>query len=88
MAFTVTRTPTVFGNKKVDILKLTADAATQTVSTTLGVIEGYSIGYGSMSSQGIKVYINSNASGVATKGSIGISGCSSGDDFYLTVYGR
>ena len=88
MAYTVTRYASVFGNKRAVGLKVTADAATQTVQTGLGVIEWYSIGYGSMSSNGIKVAINSNASGVAEFGSVGVTGCTTGDDFYLTVYGR
>jgi hypothetical protein len=90
MAWTVTRYPTVFGNKKVVGLKLTADAATQTVETGLSVIEWFSLGtYGSMASQtGRFVFINSNASGIASMGVIGCSGFAVGDDCYVTVYGR
>lgn len=90
MAWTVTKYNTVFGNKKVVGLKLTADAATQTVETGLSVIEWYSLGtYSSMASQtGRFVHINSNASGVASMGVLGCSGFAIGDDVYVTVYGR
>jgi hypothetical protein len=89
MAWTVTRYPSVFGNKKTAIIKMTADAATQTVETGLKVIEGYNLGYGSMSTLvGPKVFINSNASGVESMGVLGCSGFTSGDDLYVTVYGR
>lgn len=89
MAWTVTRYPSVFGNKRTAILKLTADAATQTVETGLSVIEGYSLGYGSMSTiTGLSIAINSSASGVQAFGSVGFSGFTSGDDLYVTVYGR
>lgn len=89
MAWTVTRTHTVFGNKKTVLLKCTADAATQTVETGLSYIESYSLGYGSMNTYvGPKVYINSNASGVQSNGVIGCSAFVSGDDIYVTVYGR
>ena len=88
MAYTVTKINTTFGNKKVVGIKLTADAATQTVETGLSVIEWHSIGYGSMASQGVKVFINSNASGVQSNGVLGCSGFASGDDMYVTVYGR
>ncbi len=88
MAYTVVKYPSVFGNKRAIGLKITADAATQAVETGLKVIEWLSVGYGSMSSQGVKCAINSNASGVATPGTLGLSGFTSGDDFYVTVYGR
>lgn len=90
MAWTVTRYPTVFGNKKVVGLKLTTDAATQTVETGLSVIEWYALGsFNSMASQtGRAVYINSNASGIASMGVLGCSGFAVGDDIYVTVYGR
>lgn len=89
MAWTVARQPSVFGNKRVELLKLTADTATQTVQTSLGVIEHYDLGYGSMSTiVGPKIYINSNASGVQSFGVLGCSGFTAGDDVYVTVYGR
>lgn len=89
MAWTVTRYPSVFGNKRTVLMKCTADAATQTIQTGLSVIEAISLGYGSMSTiVGPKVYINSNASGVAELGSVGCSAFTSGDDVYITVYGR
>ena len=88
MAWTVTRYPSVFGNKAIVGLKCSADAATQTVQTGLKAIEWYSIGYGSMSTLvGPKVFINSSASGVEAKGSLGCSGFTSGDEVYITVYG-
>jgi hypothetical protein len=89
MAYTVTRSPSAFGNKRVEILKIVADAATQTVQTSLGVIEGHSLGYGSMSTiVGPKIFINSNASGVQSFGVLGCSGFTSGDEIYVTVFGR
>lgn len=90
MAWTVTKYQTVFGNKKVVGLKLTADAATQTVETGLSVIEWASVNnFASMASQDARyVFINSNASGVASNGVLGCSGFAVGDDIYVTVYGR
>lgn len=90
MAWTVTRYPTVFGNKRAVGLKLTTDAATQTVETGLSVIEWISLGnFGSMASQsGRYIFINSGAGGTATGGVLGCSGFATGDDIYVTVYGR
>ena len=89
MAWTVTRYPTVFVNKAVVGLKLTADAATQTVETGLKNIEWYTQGgFASMASQtGRYIYINSNASGVQSFGVLGCSGFATGDDIYVTVFG-
>ncbi len=90
MAWTVTRYPTVFGNKRVVGLKCTADAATQTVDTGLSVIETYALGtFNSMASQtGRYVFINSGAGGTATNGVLGCSGFAIGDDVFITVFGR
>ena len=89
MAYTVTRYNTVFGDKRVIGLKIVADAATQTIETGLGVIEWYGAGmHSSMATFGVKVAINSNASGVQSMGVLGLSGCAAGDEFYVTVYGR
>lgn len=88
MAYTVTRSRTVFGNKGAVLLKITADAATQTVETGLKRIEHYSLGFGSMSTRtGWSIFINSNASGVQSNGVLGVSGVAIGDDIYVTVYG-
>lgn len=90
MAYTVTRYKTVFGDKRAVGLKVTTDAATQTIETGLSVIEWFSMGnLASMASQtGRYVFINSSASGVATPGVLGCSGFAVGDDFYVTVFGR
>ncbi len=88
MAFTLVRTPTVFGNMAAEIIKVTADASTQNVQTRLGTVVGMSYGPVSMNSSNIHIAVNSGAGGTALAGVIGISGCTSGDLFYLTVYGR
>lgn len=89
MAWTVTREHTVLGNKRVVLMKLSADAATQTVESGIGVIDNFSIGVNSMTTvAGFKIAINSNASGVASNGVLGLSGFTNGDVIYVTVYGR
>lgn len=90
MAYTVTRTKSAMGDQRVEILNITADAATQTVSTTLAHINAISVAMLSCSTGTALPHlsINSNASGVATEGSIGISGVTSGDAFIIICYGR
>ena len=87
MAYTLVRTPSTFGNQAVEMIKVTADAATQNVNTRLKNIVGFSYGPVSMNSSNIHIAVNSSATGVATPGQLGISGCTSGDLFYVTVYG-
>lgn len=89
MAWTVTREHTVLGNKRVVGLKLSADAATQTVESGLSIIDWFSMGISSMTTNAsFKVAINSNASGVASNGVLGCSGFTNGDVVYVTVFGR
>jgi hypothetical protein len=90
MAYTVTKlVSTVWGNHRVLQFDVTADAATQTVVTTLGLIYGMAICPASMMSQASLTFqANSNATGVRAYGSVGMSGLTNGDHFYLTVIGR
>lgn len=88
MAYTVSRgAPTVFGNKRAIAMRITADQATQTVETGLSVVEWHSVSPVSCTTAALKVHPNSNASGVQSMGVIGISGATSGDIFFVTVYG-
>jgi hypothetical protein len=90
MAWTITRlVNTVFGNDRVVMLKVSTDAATQTVETGLSYIYGVSLAPVSMSTLGsFTIQPNSGASGVKKLGYIGCSGFAATDTFYLTVYGR
>lgn len=88
MAWTVTKTNMILGNKRAMLLDVSVDAATQTVETGLSYIEGVAIGAKSLSTGGVKVYANSNASGVQSLGVLGCSGFVSGDDLFVLVYGR
>ena len=87
MAYTVSKVLSVFGNERAVHLDITADAATQTVETGLKRIIAHATGPQSLSTAGIKVYANSNASGVQSFGVLGLSGLVSGDELYVTVWG-
>lgn len=87
MAWTVTRTHMVIGNQRAVSIKMSADAATQTVETGLSRVEGMTIGYMSCSTRPQYVYYNSNASGVQSMGVLGLSGFTSGDEMVVMVYG-
>jgi len=79
---------TVFGDKRVHGIRLTADAATQAVDTGLSYIDTVTLAPQSLSTAAIKVAINELAAGTASVGYVGISGCASGDEFILTVFGK
>jgi hypothetical protein len=87
MAYTVTKTPSAFGNQAVVLLEITADAATQTIETGLKNIVGMAVGKDSMASNGHTIAVNSGAGGTSTGGVLGISGVASGDHFFVTVFG-
>ncbi len=89
MAYTVTvLAKTVHGNERVHHLHVLADAATQNINTGLDRVFSYSLGIASMTAVTSHFYINSGAGGTALNGYIGASGLTSGDEFYMTVFGR
>lgn len=88
MAFTVSSKQSVFGNQRVVIMDITADAATQTIETGLKKVNGFVTGPKSMNSANFKMAANSNASGVQSFGVIAITGVTSGDALFVTVYGE
>ena len=88
MAYTVSSKQSVMGNQRVVMMDITADAATQTVETGLKKINAFSSGPQSLSTAGIKIYANSNASGVQSYGVLGLSGLVSGDELFIVVYGE
>lgn len=87
MAYTVTKTPTVFGNLGAVVMKVVCDSASATVETGLKRIDGLSVAIGSAASSNFKLYPNSGTAGTSIAGSINFTGMTSGDVVYLTVYG-
>jgi len=87
MAWTVTRTNTVFGNQGAVILHCVADAAEQNIQTGLKKIVGMTMGHISLTTALSKIAINSNSTGVAADGTLGCSGFVSGDVIDFVVYG-
>jgi hypothetical protein len=87
MAYTVTRQQSVFGNMRAVLMEVTADAATQVIETGLGKIVGFSYAPKSMNSSNIHMAINSSATGVQSYGVFSVTGCTSGDNFHVVVYG-
>lgn len=89
MAYSASKTEqTVFGNQRVWQGVVTADAASGTVSVGFNSIIHVEWSPVSMTSTGIRVRKNATAAGVASNGTIGISGAVSGDEIYFTVYGK
>ena len=87
MAYTVTKTQSVFGNERVVHMEVTADAATQTIETGLKNVIAISYAPKSMNTSNIHISTNSNASGVQSFGVVAVTGNTSGDNFFITVYG-
>jgi hypothetical protein len=89
MAFTVVKTPTVFGNKKVVILNVTTDGAGSNIETGLGYIEAVTVGqFYSMATGGAQIRKNVNSTGTAANGTLGLSGFSAAAEVDIVVYGR
>lgn len=93
MAFTLTNyAKTVFGNQNVWQGKVTADAVSGVVSfgyVSLTNVQ-WSPASATTNNSGVapRFRINTNAAGSSSAGDLGVSGVVSGDEFYVTVYGR
>lgn len=92
MAFTVAAIDkTVFGNKSIVILSCTADAASDAFATGFRVVDHVQFSPQSMStgaSGGPKIKKNVLTAGTASNGYVAVTGVTSGDVFFLTVYGH
>ncbi len=90
MAFTVTRESTALGNKRVALLTVSADSAEANISTGLAYITHISVAMISCATGTALPHIsyNSNSTGVASPGTLGVSGVTSGDVFHVVCYGR
>ena len=89
MAFTVTRTvQTVFGDKSVHCYEIAADAATAEIDTGLEYIDHIQPSIMSANSAGPYFSRNTLSAATASNGIFSVTGCTSGDTFFVTIYGR
>jgi hypothetical protein len=79
---------TVFGNMNVQMGVVTIDAVTGAVATGFNVIRHIEWSIKSAASNVGKFAINSGTGGTATGGTFSIVSGTTGDDYYVTVYGR
>lgn len=76
----------VFGNKAVQFYSCVADGATGTIVTGLNSVTAVQLTPKSLTAN-VKTIINAGVTGTATAGTIAVTGATSGDEFYLMVYG-
>lgn len=92
MAFTVTVVNRQsVGAKEALTLEVTADGAEANIAaatTGMKYLDYFHMGVKSAATGFFHVGLNANSSGTASNGAVGLSGCASGDQFYITVYGR
>ncbi len=89
MAFSVaSRKQTVFGNERVVHMIVSADANSGAVDSGLSVIDSVSVAVKSAATGSQRFKINVNSGATALLGSLMMSSCTNGDDFFVTVYGR
>lgn len=88
MAFSkANATQSVWGNKRMVSFTLTADANSGAVDTGLAVIEGVFTAVRSAATGSQKFKANLNSGATALPGSLFVSSCAAGDDFYVTCFG-
>lgn len=89
MAYTATLIKnSVVSNDRMTQYLVTADAASGSVTTNLGLVDSALLGPVSMATAGIKIKINTSGASAASNGLILISSAANGDAFFLTVFGR
>jgi len=89
MAFTASfLAKTVKGNQREEQIRVTADAASGSVDTGLGVITFLQHSPQSAATAGYRCFMNTNSGLTALNGTVAISGVASGDVMFLTVVGH
>lgn len=90
MAYTATLVKKdVHGSQRMEVYDVTADANSGSVLTGLSVIECFSLGPVSITTTVFpKIRPNISAASAALNGSVMVSNATSGDRFFLTVYGH
>ena len=89
MAYTSTEQKNeVFGASRVRFLKISADAVSGVVDSGMSVVYAAHISPISMATSGVKVKANASSASATQPGKVNVADAASGDDFYLTVYGR
>ena len=87
MAWTITRDKSIMGNKAVVGLKVITDSATTAIDSGLKQIDYFSYAPASMGTSNIHININKGISSTSIVGTVAVTGCASGDEFYLVVFG-
>ena len=89
MAYTATKQmSTVFGDQRVIGYEITSDSAIAEIDTGLEYITHIQKSIKSATTLTVFIAPNVNSTGSASLGTLTITGSTSGDDFYVTVYGR
>lgn len=89
MAFTATiDKKTVFGDERVIHYSITADGTSDEIDTGFDSVIAVTAAPKSMASSPYSISKNVLTAGTAAQGYISITGVASGDDLYITVYGR
>lgn len=89
MAFTTSfLVKSVLGDKRVNMIRVTADAATDAIDTGVSIIDFVQATPQSMTTSAGKFKINALSAGTSTNGFLAITGVASGDVMFVTVYGR
>lgn len=89
MAFTATLIKNALvGCDRMAMYNVTADAASGSVITNMGTLDGFSVTPISMASICGKFRINTNNVSAAANGQVFVSSIASGDNFFLICYGK
>jgi len=75
-------------NKRCHVLSITADAAEASIDTGLKIVDHFNFAPQSLTAANIQMFKNVGSTSTAANGFIGVSGITSGDVWFMYVYGR
>lgn len=78
----------LFGNKRLHVISYVASGAEDNVTTGLQLVDHFSVGIQSVATSAYSMVKNTDSSGTASNGGIGVSGVAAGDHFFIYAYGR
>lgn len=88
MAFTISKEQFSVGNKRGVLITCSVDSASGNVDTGLSIIDGFTFSPVSMATSSITIKRNVGSGATARNGILNINSATSGDSFFVVVFGR
>ena len=75
------------GSQQKLVYRFTPDAAATSFTAPLNAIQDIAVAYQSATTGGVKFAMNEGVAGTSIGGSLAMTGCTSGDEYIVAIYG-